>query len=77
MPNFCIFLASTEFTPILVNERNSISILTNSCTKSNCSLEFELKIKGQQLSIKMQLDDSDEEHDLYANMKKKYKFEFS
>ena len=24
-------------------------------------LEFELKIKGQQLSIKMQLDDSDEE----------------
>ena len=72
--NFSIFLAGNEFTPTLVNERNSIAILTNSCSRSNCTLEFELKIKGQQLSIKMQPDDSDEEHDLFANMKRKYKY---
>ena len=35
----------------VIHDKNSISILKNSCAKSNCHLEFELKIKGQQLTI--------------------------
>lgn len=29
-----------------MHERNSLQILTNSCVKSNCTLEFELKVKS-------------------------------
>jgi hypothetical protein len=39
-------------------------------------LEFELKIKGQQLTIKMQMEDSDDEDELPDLIaKKKYKFD--
>ena len=60
----------------VIHDKNSISILKNSCAKSNCHLEFELKIKGQQLTIKMQMEDSDDEDELPdLTVKKKYKFE--
>lgn len=73
IPNFCIFLTGDAAT--LVHERNAISILSNSCAKSNYVLEFELKIKGQNLAIKMLPDDSEDENEVINDStgKKKYK----
>ena len=52
MPDFGIFFPSNfesdDSVKIaeLINERNSLQILNNSCVKSNANLEFELKTKS-------------------------------
>lgn len=69
-----------------IHEKNSIQLLNNSCVKSNCSLEFEIKLKSPMSGKKSTKTiisgsniDSDESEDDDANnlsngqSKKKYK----
>ena len=74
IPNFSIFLSGND-SATLVHERNAISILVNSCNKSSYSLEFELKIKGQKLTIKMHPENSEDENETTSELSaiKKYK----
>jgi hypothetical protein len=50
LENFCLFIQSSGATSngenLEVHERNSIQILNNSCLKSNCNLEFELRLRS-------------------------------
>ncbi len=56
LENFCLFIqalnnpsstdSSENVNELEVHERNSLQILNNSCLKSNCNLEFELKLKS-------------------------------
>lgn len=63
MGEFCIFIPNNnsihDATSIttsnldqFINERNSVSVLQNSCAKSKCKLEFEIKSKASSSSNK-------------------------
>ena len=69
-----------------IHEKNSIQLLNNSCVKSNCSLEFEIKLKtlmngnkSAKTIVSASNIESDESEDDINNLsngtsKKKYKY---
>jgi len=59
LPNFSIFIPSnlipenvdpSNYVQI-INDRNALQMLHNSCVKSNCQLEFEIKSKNSQNNV--------------------------
>ena len=54
MPDFCVFLPSNfevdgsnaKLISDYLNEKNSLQILNNTCSKNKCNLEFEIKTKS-------------------------------
>ena len=73
--------ANTTDISALFHEKNAISVLTNSTGKSNCRLDFEIKItikaeksqstKSLMSGDRLQSESDDETTD--ANVKRKYK----
>ncbi len=88
MVNFYLFIPANVNEKIdstnlenYIHEKNSIQLLNNSCVKSNCILEFEIKIKspttGKKTIVSASIDsderDDDSQNLINGQSKKKHK----
>ena len=80
LENFCLYVSAQGPNEILeLHERNSLQILTTSCNKSNCNLEFELKHKSSnnkstKTIISGDRIQSESDDELNGDAKQKYKY---
>jgi hypothetical protein len=79
LENFCLYVSAQGPNESLeLHERNSLQILTTSCNKSNCNLEFELKHKSSnnkstKTIISGDRIQSESDDELNGDAKQKYK----